>query len=249
MAFGAREPIRAGGWRRARATLVRALPFAAAGIVANLQTRIAPLLLGYLSAQTEIGAFAAAAKFGTTARLAPGAIFAGALPVLSQEHDRQDDSWRAALTSFDRAFAMLAVVTAAPAIVFARPLLRLVYGPAFVSAAPALVWIGIGLVPTLTNSATKIALYAAGAERVATAWSAASLATQSIAALLLIPRFGAVGASVAIAMGEAVIWAPLRRARTTARTPRLTAPHRARAPRIEPTRPAVVDVADPAAAR
>ena len=45
----------------------RALPFAASGIVANVQTRIGPLLLGYLSSQSEIGLFAAASRFGSVA--------------------------------------------------------------------------------------------------------------------------------------------------------------------------------------
>ena len=249
MAFGGREPIRPPAWRDTRDTFVRALPFAAAGIVANLQTRMAPLMLGYLSPESELGAFAAAARFGTTARLAPGAIFAGALPVLSREHERGDADSRTAFASFDRAFAAFALVTAIAGAVLAVPLLRLVYGPAFVAAAPALVWICIGLAPTLTNSATKIALYAAGAERVATAWSAVSLAIQIVMALALMPRFGAVGAAWAIAVGEVVIWVPLRRARRAHRTLTPSSPHRAPASTLAPPQPSVRDVPDPAAAR
>ena len=248
-AFGPREPIRPPAWRETRATFVRALPFAAAGIVANLQTRMAPLMLGYRSTESELGAFAAAARFGTTARLAPGAIFAGALPVLSREHERGDAESRTAFISFDRAFAALALLTAIAGVVLARPLLRLVYGPAFAAAAPALVWISLGLAPTLINSATKIALYAAGADRLATAWSAVSLVVQAILALALIPRFGAVGAAWAIAVGEVVIFLPLRRARRAHRTPTPSSPHRAPEPTIARHQPSVGDVPDPAAAR
>ena len=248
-ACDARDAIRVPGWRATRGTLLRALPFAAAGIVANLQTRVAPLMLGYLSTSGELGAFAAAARFGTTARLAPGAIFAGALPVLSQEHDKGDANARAAFRSFDRAFAALALLTTAAGVLLAGPLLRLVYGPAFAAAAPALVWISLGLAPTLMNSATKIALYAAGEERLAVAWSAVSLATQSAALLWLIPRAGASGAAIAMAIGEAVIWLPLRRARTARRMPRPSSRRHAPAPTTERPRPSVGDAPDPAAAR
>ena len=249
IAFDATEAIRFPGWRVTRATLARAMPFAAAGIVANLQTRMAPLMLGYFSTQADVGTFAAAAKFGATARLAPGAIFAGALPVLSREHEAAGESTSAAFASFDRAFAVLAVVTVLPGLLFARPLLRLVYGGAFVGAAPGLVAISLGLMPTLTNSAAKIALYAAGEERAATAWSAASLVMQVATAALLIPSFGAVGAAAAIGIGEAIIWLPLRRARTASRTLRRSDPRRASAPTIAPPPPAVADVPDPATAR
>lgn len=247
-AFGA-DRIRIPAWHTMGATLVRAIPFAAAGIVANLQTRVGPLLIGYLSTQTEVGAFAAAAKFGATARLAPGAIFAGALPVLSAEHDAGGESAPRAFASFDRAFVLLAVATMVPGVLFARPLLRLIYGTAFTGAAPALVWISLGLAPTLTNSAAKIALYAAGAEGVATTWSAVSLAIQVATAAMLIPLFGGVGAAAAIAIGEAAIWLPLRRARTATRTRQRSSPRHAPAPTPGPPRPAVADVPDPATAR
>ncbi len=248
-AFGHAEPLRVESWRGARETLTRALPFAAAGVVANMQTRLAPLMLGYLSTSSELGAFAAAARFGTTARLAPGAIFAGALPVLAHAHGDPPERSRAAFASFDRAFAVLAVATTLPGLLFAAPLLRLVYGRDFVGAAPALVIISIGLLPSLTNSAAKIALYAADRERVATAWSAVSLAIQGAAAMMLVPRFGALGAGAAIAIGEAVIWLPLRRARTTLQMSPRSSPHRVPAPTIVPLRPAPADVADPAAVR
>jgi O-antigen/teichoic acid export membrane protein len=247
-AFGAGEPIRTSRVLIAR-TFRRAAPFAAAGIVANLQTRLAPLLLGYLSTEAELGAFAAAARFGTTARLAPGAIFAGALPVLSGEHERAAEGTDEAFVAFDRALAVLAVVTAVPCVVLARPLLRIVYGGAFVAAAPALVVIGLGLVPSLTNSAAKIALYAAGAETIATVWSAASLAIQVLLALVLMPRFGAVGGAAALALGEAAIAVPLRRARTAVRRRAPSSPHRAPAPTIARAQRAVRDARGPAAAR
>ncbi len=248
-AFGSERRIRIPPWRYTQQTLVRALPFALAGIVANLQTRLAPLMLGYLSTNGDLGAFAAAAKFGTTARLVPSAIFTGALPVLSREHDRQDDGARAAFAGFDRALLLLSIAIVVPGVLLARPLLQMMYGAAFAGAAPALVWIGIGLAPGLTNSAAKIALYAAGAERTATAWSAASLALQGAAGLLLIPSLGATGAAAAVAAGEAITWLPLRRASRAVRTPKQSSPRRAPAPTSEPLLTAAADATGRAAVR
>lgn len=194
------------------ALLRRALPFAAAGIVANLQTRVGPLMLGYLSSQAEIGLFAAAARFGTVARLAPQAVFAGALPVLSHEHGRDRQSAERVFQVFDRVLLAAACATAAGCALFATPLLRLVYGTPFTAAAPALLWISVGLIPLLSNSGRKVFLYASGGERKVVRWSAAALFVQVCAGTALIPSLGSAGAAIGVAIGEAVAWWPLRRA-------------------------------------
>jgi O-antigen/teichoic acid export membrane protein len=193
------------------ALLRRALPFAAAGIVANLQTRVGPLMLGYLSSQAEIGLFAAASRFGTVARLAPQAVFAGALPVLSHEHGRDRQSAERVFRVFDRVLLAGACAAAAGCALFAAPLLRLVYGAPFVSAAPALLWISVALIPSLSNSGRKVFLYASGGESIVVRWSAVALFVQVGASAALIPSLGSVGAAVSIGIGEAMVWWPLRR--------------------------------------
>jgi len=241
------DPIRIAPWPELRALVRRALPFAVTGIVANLQTRVAPLMLGYLSTQSELGSFAAASRFATTARLAPSAVSAGALPVLSKEYSDDPAAGRAAYASFHRAMVALAAVAAVPCLVFAPLLLRAIYGPPFVRAAPALIWIGIGLLPALTNSAKKIVLYASGGERAVVRWSGVALVIQVVTAFALIPRFGSVGAAASLAIGEAAIWWPLRD--RVARTEQRSNTRREPSSTHAPGQRAVADVPDPAAAR
>jgi O-antigen/teichoic acid export membrane protein len=209
--FGTGDPDRPSR-RELIAMLRRALPFAASGIVANLQTRIGPLMLGYLATPSELGLFGAASRFGRVARLAPQAIFAGALPVLSHEYGRERDGARRAFRAFDRALLLLTLPSAAACVFLAAPLIGLVYGASFAKAAPALVWVGIGLIPALSNSAKKVFLYAAGGEAIVVRWSAAGLLVQAVSAAILIPALGASGAALSVAISEAVIWLPLRRA-------------------------------------
>src|SRR5581483_6615213 len=141
----------------------------------------------------------------------------------------------------------LAALTAVPCVVLGPLLLRAIYGTRFVGAAPALMVIGIGLLPALTNSAKKIFLYATGDERFVLQWSTVSLVIQVISGIVFMPRYGSVGAAAAIVIGEAVIWWPLAdRARRTA--PRSN-PHHAPASTLAPVAPVVGDVPDPAAAR
>jgi O-antigen/teichoic acid export membrane protein len=212
--FGSRGKVRLSTPGALAALIRRALPFAISGIVANVQTRIAPLMLGYLSTPAELGLFAAASRFGSVARLAPQAVFAGALPVLSHEHGRDRASAERAFQIFDTVLLGASAALAAGCALFAAPVLRLIYGASFTPAAPALLWVGVGLIPLLSNSGRKVFLYASGGESVVVRWSAIGLLLQGCAGAALIPAFGSAGAAVSVAVGEAIIWWPLRHATT-----------------------------------
>ena len=210
--FGERSRIHAPSVSALRVFARRAMPFAASSIVANLQTRVGPLMLGYLSSSSELGFFAAASRFGSVARLVPQAMFAGALPVLSHEHGRDGAAAERMARAFD---AMLLGGSAAVAVgsaLFAVPVLRLVYGQSFTPAAPALIGVSIALVPLLSNSGRKVYLYATGGEASVVRWSTVGVIRQVAFGAVLIPAFGSVGAVASLAAGEAVIWWPLRRA-------------------------------------
>jgi len=194
------------------ATLRRAAPFAITGLVANLQARIAPLMLGYLAPPIELGLFGAASRVGRVAKLTPRANFAGGVPLHSRVSARDRAQAQRASRALDRILLISAVCGVAGALVFAAPLMRIVFGPSFTSAAPTLLWVAIGLVPALSNSSRKIFLYAAGREATVVAWSLVAVSLEIAAALVLIPVGGSAGAAISVAVGEAAIWMPLRRA-------------------------------------
>jgi len=211
MVFGERRRT-AGSASSLTATLRRALPFAATGLVTNLQLRVAPLMLGAMATPAELGWFGAASRVGRAVKLAPQALFAGALPVLTHEYGRDRSGARHVSRSLDRALVALSIAAAAAMALFAAPLMRLLFGEPFAAAGPALVWIAVGLIPALSNSGRKIFLFAASGESVVLRWSAVALAAQIVSAAVLIPAFGAAGAAASVALGEAVIWWPVRRA-------------------------------------
>jgi O-antigen/teichoic acid export membrane protein len=189
--------------------LRRALPFALAGVIANLQVRIAPLLVGYLSGAAALASFGAATKIGNLVRMLPQAAFAGALPVLASEVQRGDAD--AVRSRFDDLLLWFAGTAAVGLAIFAGPVIRVAYGVEFAPAATTLIWVAAGLVPALINSGRKVYLYASGLEQVAVRWSAVALVSQVVACGALIPTFGAAGAAAALAVGEAVVWWPLQR--------------------------------------
>ncbi len=211
--FGAGRRSGASGPRQSFTRLLRrALPFAASGLVANLQARVGPLMLGALGTPVDVGWFGAASRVGRAIKLAPQAVLGGALPVLAGEYGRDRAVAARVSRTIERgleAASTAGVVVCAAAAPF---LMRAIFGAPFAGAAPTLIWIAAGIVPALGNSARRVFLYAAGEEAVALRWSAAALALQAIGGGALIPAFGSSGAALALAIGEAAVWWPLRRA-------------------------------------
>ncbi len=206
-----REAFAFPSWRASTRTIRRALPFAVSGLLANLQMRAAPLTLGYLSTQTELAWFGAASRLGGVAKIVPHALFGAALPSLSAERGTVDGRPRSLWRRFEPLLFGLTLVMAATLAVLAGPLLRMTYGSGFLPGVSPLVWVAIGLIPTLTNSGSRVYLYALGEEEYVVRWGAMGLVIQSVVGLALVPSLGASGAAASIALGEAVVWAPLRR--------------------------------------
>jgi O-antigen/teichoic acid export membrane protein len=194
---------------RAASLVRRSVPFALSGFIAHAHVRLAPLALGAFGSVEQVALFGAAQRLASLVKMLPQSAFAGALPVLSREV--QAGSAERVRASFERAIAALAITSAAGLALLAPSVVRLAYGRSFRGAGPVLVWLGLGLVPMLTNNARQLYLYAAGHERTATIWSAVALAAQAAGAALLIPAFGATGAAIAVGLGEALVWWPLRR--------------------------------------
>ena len=184
--------------------------FAVAGLITSTQARLGPVLLGVLAGPAALATFGVAARIGGVARMLPHAAFAAALPVLSDEARRGTSHRMRA--GFDRALLGFAVAAAAALGLFARPSIALTYGDEFGAAVLPLVWIAVGLLPTLVNSGRKVYLNASGCETAAVKWSAVALAIQAAACCALIPPFGAAGAAAALALGEALVWWPLHKA-------------------------------------
>ena len=188
-------------------TLREAWPFAAAGIIANVQGRLAPVLLGFLAAPAAVAAFGVASRIGGLVRILPQSAFAGALPVLSYE--ARIGTSEAVRARFDRTLFAFAVTAAAGVALLAAPFVSWTYGDGFAAAVVPLIWTGVGLIPTLVNSGRKVYLYASGLERPAVKWSGVALAIQAAACAALIPAFGPSGAAAALAFGETAVWWPL----------------------------------------
>ncbi len=192
--------------------LIQSIPFAVGGAIGAVLIRSNTLLLGYLRSEAEVGLFGAAWRFSESAKLVPSGMFAAAFPAFSASAaNAMREGDEPLFPIFNRVLFILSVLAALGLALFARPILALTYGSSFLSAAPTLVWLALGLVPSLMISGFELYLFAIGEERYVVRLDAVSAAVQVLASVPLILSFGAVGAAMGILIGRLVIWAPLWR--------------------------------------
>jgi O-antigen/teichoic acid export membrane protein len=172
--------------------LRRAMPFALAAFFATLQTRLSVILLERLASTVDVGYFSAASRFVEAARLVPNAFFGAlfpALTVLAADHLLLNQTFRRGML----AIAAFGLAVSVGLTLLALPLVKLIYGDSFTSAALILQILGWSLFFSLLRGARTLYLYALGQEGRVNRVNGGVIHLQAGLSLLLIPTLGALG--------------------------------------------------------
>lgn len=153
---------------------------------------------------------AAAGVFNAAFRLSQGVVFAafafsGAIyPVMSRASLGESARLGAILTKSLRYMVILAVPLGVIGSVLAGDIVRLLYGSEYAGAAVVLMVLVWWASSVCLNSVLAQFFYSSNRAGVVTAQTASSLGVCVLTNLLLIPRFGALGAAVALVAAEAI---------------------------------------------
>ncbi|WP_328280013.1 lipopolysaccharide biosynthesis protein [Sphingobium sp.] len=173
----------------------RAAPLGVAGLLVLLYDALAPLLLARLTDWRAVALFAAATRFTSPALVAIQALNGAFFPILSGQWRRDPAAFAA--TQQDALF--LAMALAAPLFaglhVAADAIMRLL-GPDFAAAAPLLRLMAWVLLARAVTTAMSPLILIAGRQGRAMRLTLAALGAQLSALLLLVPRFGGLGAAI-----------------------------------------------------
>lgn len=188
-----RQP-RYGEWRE---WITVSAPMLLMGVVQELTNQVDIILLGQMADARAAALFAASWRLASLVPFALVGLATLGAPLVAAAYERRSS---AELHRVSRIVARLSFVfalfSALVLYVFARPLLAL-FGPEFVSGVPVL---AILLLGGVVNAFTGLVSYFAtmtGRERQALVIFAGALVVSIGLNLILIPRFGAVGAAVA----------------------------------------------------
>ena len=181
-------------WRRWVAVSV---PMLMLGVFQELMNQIDIVLLGQLADTEQAALFAASWRLASLVPFALIALATMAGPLIASAYERgsTDELYRVSRVVARAGFAF-ALIGAAILFVLGKPLLGL-FGPDFVAAHSVL---SVLLVGGVVNAFTGVVAYfmtLTGRERQALVIFAGALGLSVVLNLLLIPRFGALGAAVA----------------------------------------------------
>jgi PST family polysaccharide transporter len=181
------------GWR----ILHKSWPLALSAISVILYIKLSQLILSGSMGDATLGIYAAAIRIPEAATFLPMVLASSLLPSLLRSRAESERSYEQALQRFFRINTLLALCICVPVSLGAPWLIRFLYGPTFSDAAPILavyVWsllfifLGVARGQHLLNELlTRLPLW----------FNGFGLAVNLVGCLVLIPRFGAMGAAVA----------------------------------------------------
>lgn len=172
------------------------IPLVLSGIVLMIYLRIDQVMLGAMASAAEVGQYAAAVRISEIWYFVPAAIVSSIFPGLVQLRSSDTELFRVKLQRLYNLMAFLGYAIALPVTLLAPWLVKLLFGVAYQPAAPllaVLIWAGLFANLTVVRNAHFIAQE----------WGKALLFSTSLGALvnvvlnlLLIQRFGAMGAAI-----------------------------------------------------
>ena len=126
-------------WKLASELLKKSWPLALAGIAAVITLKIDQVMIGDMLGYQDVGIYSAASRLSEVWLFVPTAIVASTFPglLITWQNDRVKY-----IDQMHRLFSLLAYLGITVAIliqIFANPIIRILYGPGFHTAAPVLV--------------------------------------------------------------------------------------------------------------
>ncbi|SNB51144.1 oligosaccharide flippase family protein [Thermoflexus hugenholtzii] len=183
----------AAGRRWMPEALKEGLQMLAFGILGSLYARADSLLLLSLRGSVEAGFYSLAYRFYEAGLLLSNALAVALLPRLAREE-----------TPAHRARRLLGAYLALPLsmaigmALLAEPLIRLPFGPRYLPAVPMLRWLGLSWIPAFLSGLGSTVWISAGRSGRLLVVFALGAAVNLSLNLILIPRWGGVGAAIAM---------------------------------------------------
>ncbi len=180
-----------------RRLLTGSVPMVLSGVVLMVYLRVDQVMLGALATQTEVGLYAAAVRISEVWYFVPTAIVSSVFPGLVSLRSSDPELFDQRLQQLYNLLAFLGYAVALPVTFLAPWLVQLLFGSAYQAAAPllsVLIWAGLFANLSVVRNSHFIALDWGRSLLWATSLGAAA---NVLLNLLLIPRYGALGAAIA----------------------------------------------------
>ena len=196
-------------WRLA---LRRSFPYALLGVIGLVYFRIDALLLTWMKGAEATGIYTAAYRLLDAVTDVPGVIVAAMFPTLSRLHVESKAKVRRTYLGALATLALLGLPVLVGMLLFAHPVIELLYGDEFARSAGVLQLLAVAVFLIFVDTANTMVLYAGEDLRPVVVLSLVTMTANILLCLALIPPYGERGAALATILSTAlsiVIFTPV----------------------------------------
>jgi O-antigen/teichoic acid export membrane protein len=188
----------------ARELLSDSWPLIFAGLMSTIYMKIDQVMLGEMQGEAAVGIYAAAVRLSEAFYIVPSLVVVSVFPSLVKARELGRELYLERFQRLYDGFVWMALLAGAAMQLCSGWLVQLLYGPAFAAAAPVLaahIWSGVFW---YSGSAGHRYLIAENQTKVTLAMTTLGALANTLLNLLLIPRFGALGAAYATLISFAI---------------------------------------------
>ncbi|MCK5218802.1 flippase [bacterium] len=180
----------------------QALPLTLTTLFVSLYFRIDMTILSKLRPAEELGWYGAAHKCVEVFMVIPAILVIAAFPGFSKLFLEDRRKLAEASVKVIRILMILGIPLAGGMVVLARPLMILIFGPAYAASGYALAWLSIAMCFIFLNYPLSYILICSERQKVNALVSGIAVIVSVGANLFLIPKFGYLGAAVSAVLTE-----------------------------------------------
>ncbi len=188
-----------------KSLLIAALPMGGGVMLRQLAFQLDILILTWMTNLTTVGLFSGPYRISMALRVIPQTLSLPLYPLYSRTAHLSPARFREAYQWSMKFFALISIPFAASFIAWSKPILRLALGAKFLPALPAMQLLGLGLIPFFLSTLFQYLFAALDEQRRFLTSTCAGSALRILLLIILIPRFGFVGPSIAFVCAETLI--------------------------------------------
>lgn len=191
-------------WRirldRVKRLLAEGWPLIFSGFVITIYIRIDQVMLGQMTGFGDVGAYSVAVRLLEVWYVIPVVLTASIFPAIIRSKDLDNAVYEARIQRLYDSMVWMAIAIALPISLLAPFLVKWLYGSAYASAGPVLALLSWMAIWVFFGVARQKWLFAENALKAGMAVEIAGCVLNVLANLVLIPRFGTIGAAIASLM-------------------------------------------------
>lgn len=179
--------------------------FALMGLLGGIMLSTDTLMLGWLKNATEVGLYSAAQKPVQILFTLPGLLATSLFPTLSKLTVQNKERFRSILEKSIKFLLVMAVPIIAGGIILAKSITILLFGSAYLAAAPMFALLISTIIFTFPTGVLGNAIFAYNGQKYFLEFLIVGAISNALLNYLLIPRWGGIGASVATIIAQALV--------------------------------------------